>query len=152
MKQLFKNALLLVLSLLVNPLYSQWTYKEMSNPVYGKYKVAYTPVIGNMYLKLFERGEGQVGLVINTGHTCESFPNVEMSFQMDTGWCSFSIIGLTSEDSKMVFLISDVENDIYDWFTESKNLMVKIDDKSCGIDIRTFSMVNSESALKFMIE
>lgn len=124
----------------------------MSHPVYGRYKIAYTPVNNNMYLKLFERDEGQIGLVIVTGHTCESFPDVEMSFQMDTGWSSFAIIGLTSEDSKMVFLISDVENDIYDWFTESKNLTIKINDKNCGFDIRTFSMENSKSALRFMIE
>lgn len=152
MKTFIKIFLLLTSFFALEKANAQWTYKTMINPIDGKYKVAYTQITEGTFLKLFPREDGQVGLLIYAGFVCQSYPNIEMAFQMDTGWSNFTVIGVTSEDSKMIFLISDVESDIYDWFVKSKQLMIRIDDGHCGRETKTFSMQNSAAALRFMME
>jgi hypothetical protein len=152
MKSFIKILLILVSFFDLEKANAQWEYKTMIHPIDGKYKVAYTQITEGTFLKLFPRENGQVGLLMYVGFVCQTYPNVEMVFQMDTGWSNFTVLGLTSEDNKMIFLISDVQSDIYDWFVKSRRLMIRINDGQCGTDTKIFSMQNSAAALRFMME
>ena len=152
MKSFIKILLILVSFFTLEKANAQWKYNTMIHPIDGKYKVAYTKIIEGTFLKLFPRENGQVGLLMYAGFVCQTSPNVEMSFKMDTGWSNFTVLGVTSEDNKMIFLISDVQNDIYDWFVKSRQLIIRINDGQCGSDTKIFSMRNSAAALRFMME
>ena len=129
---------------------AQWVYKTVDNGLDSPYKIAYTES-GGKFLKL-ENIDGKLLFYLEGGFTCDTRVIVELSFMVKGEYKKYSFNGVTSEDSKAVYIISNLLNqDCLDDFKASSMIKMRVNDITCGTVIYEFKMSGSTAACNFMV-
>lgn len=148
MKNIFTTLLVFFCTSLAN---AQWKTETIDNGFDPPFRVAYTNDGQSKFLKLTKFSDSSVMLTMYEGYVCEERPVVELSFKMDTGWAKFAVYGLTSTDSKKVYISTDVVNSFGDAFSKASVLRIRLNDGHCGTNMSEFNMTGSAAALKFIM-
>jgi hypothetical protein len=147
MKKIFLSIGLFLLSFSVK---SQFVYKNVVSDFDGNYKIAYSKDIYGNLLKL-ENVDGYVAMYITGGYFCDETPNVDLLFVVNGENFVYNLDAVTSENSKTLFLIDDLQNSlIIKYFLNGSKLKIRVNESHCDNDYYEFSLGNSTNAFNFM--
>lgn len=136
--------------LLVNSTFAQWTTKSIDNGLDEPYKICHSKIENGAILKL-ENIDGEILFYIQSSHFCSDKPIIDISFLVNDKWEKFNVPGLKSENSEMLFLSSDLENEIiFQSFLKATSVKMRVNEEYCDTEIFEFSMSGSTAAIKFI--
>jgi hypothetical protein len=130
--------------------FSQWTYETVNNGFDDPYRIAYTKEVNEAILKL-ENVDGDIYFYLQGSYTCEEYPFVEVICVVNGENRKYSFSGITSDDKKVVFITSDLENSgMLDDFKNATTLKLRINETYCDTFTFSFNMSKSSSAYTFI--
>ena len=145
-----KNLFLILFLLLALNINAQWVNKTVNNDFDDPYRICYTAPNNGVILKL-ENVEGLISFYLSGGYYCDESPVVDLSFIVNGVAKKYSRECSISSDNKIVWLINDLL--IEEMLTDFKNcniLKVRVNDYTCSIEIYSFNMSGSSSAINFI--
>ena len=145
-----KNLFLILFLLLALNINAQWVNKTVNNDFDDPYRICYTAQNNGVILKL-ENVEGLISFYLSGGYYCDESPVVDLSFIVNGVAKKYSRECSISSDNKIVWLINDLL--IEEMLTDFKNcniLKVRVNDYTCSIEIYSFNMSGSSSAINFI--
>jgi hypothetical protein len=135
----------------VSMAYSQWSYELIKNDFDDPYRIAYTTSNNSAYLKL-ENVDGSIFFYIQGGYYCDDNPSVDLVFVVNGESIKYSIEGLKSSSSDIIFFTNDlINNEMYDSFKKCSSLKIRVTESYCQSETYTFSMSKSTSAVTFIL-
>lgn len=136
--------------LLVNVSFAQWSNKNVDNGFDDPYKICYSKENNGSILKL-ENVNGEIMFYIQGSYFCSDAPVVDISFLVNNQWVKYSVIGLKSQQSDVLFLVDDIENnEMFMDFMKSTSVKLRVNEEYCDTDYFQFNMAGSSSAFKFL--
>ena len=148
MKNLY---LTIILFFSISVAHSQWSYETVDNGFDEPYRIAYTKINNNCFLKL-ENVYGEISFYIQGDYFCDEEPLVEMSFLVGSQYHKFYAYGNTGDDNKVVFIMDDIAgSNILADFKNCSLLKIRITDDICDDEIYTFNMSKSTSAYNYIL-
>jgi hypothetical protein len=136
--------------LLVNISFAQWINKTVDNGFDDPYRICYSKPNNGAILKL-ENVEGQISFYIQGTYFCSDSPIVDISFLVNNQWIKYSIMGIKNEQSDVLFLVDDFENnEMFVDFLKSNSVKLRVNEEYCDTDYFQFNMAGSTSAFKFL--
>ena len=145
-----KNLFLILFLLLALNINAQWVNKTVNNDFDDPYRICYTAQNNGVILKL-KNVEGLISFYLCGGDYCDESPVVDLSFIVNGVAKKYSRECSISSDNKIVWLINDLL--IEEMLTDFKNcniLKVRVNDYTCSIEIYSFNMSGSSSAINFI--
>ena len=149
MKKYILTLILLTAATISN---AQWKNEESDNGFDPKFRYSTVDEQTNStrWLKIEKYKDTQTLLLVYLGFVCTENPTIELSYKMDTGWCKFKVLGMTSSGKKKVYISDNIEKDFGDAFAKSSLLKIRVDDDYCGTNVYSFSMAGSKAALDWV--
>ena len=93
---------------------AQWVNKKVDNGFDTPYKIAYTDVAQNQWLKL-ENYNNEISFYIGGVYICDGIVSVDMSFLVDGIYQKYNLLECyTSDDSETVFFVDNLTK--FDYF------------------------------------
>jgi len=156
MKTLKTLTLTLVLLLNINNSYSQWVTKVVDNKLDAPYKISYcSDVLDKAFLKLEAVGE-QLSFYLGGSYFCDEMITVDIALVVNGESKRYSIEGMKSSNSKVLFLIDDLlaveQAEFFKDFKACSSAVVRINETNCTSDIFKFNMSGSTKAVNFMLQ
>lgn len=156
MKTLKTLTLTLVLLLNINNSYSQWVTKVVDNKLDAPYKISYcSDVLDKAFLKLEAVGE-QLSFYLGGSYFCDDMITVDIALVVNGESKRYSIEGMKSSNSKVLFLIDDLlaveQAEFFKDFKACSSAVVRINETNCTSDIFKFNMSGSTKAVNFMLQ
>ena len=156
MKTLKTLTLTLVLLLNINNSYSQWVTKVVDNKLDAPYKISYcSDVLDKAFLKLEAVGE-QLSFYLGGSYFCDDMITVDIALVVNGESKRYSIEGMKSSNSKVLFLIEDLlaveQAEFFKDFKACSSAVVRINETNCTSDIFKFNMSGSTKAVNFMLQ
>ena len=149
----------LILSLLLmmsaNKSYSQWVTKSVDNKLDAPYKISYcTEPLNKAFLKLELVGE-ELSFYLGGSYFCDEMITVDIALVVNGESKRYSIEGMKSAKSKVLFLIDDLlapeQAEFFKDFKACSSAVVRINESHCTSDIFIFNMSGSTKAVTFML-
>lgn len=130
---------------------AQWTNKSVNNDFDAPYRICYTSLKQDEYLKL-ENVDGEIYFYMKGGYYCDETPTIDLAFIINGVAKNFSVDGSISSDKETVYIIDNLlENtDILLAFKTCSTLKIRVNDSVCGTETYSFSMNGSTSAINFI--
>ena len=155
MKTLKTLTLTLVLLLNINNSYSQWVTKVVDNKLDAPYKISYcSDVLDKAFLKLEAVGE-QLSFYLGGSYFCDDMITVDIALVVNGESKRYSIEGMKSSNSKVLFLVDDLlaveQAEFFKDFKACSSAVVRINESHCTSDIFKFNMSGSTKAVNFML-
>ena len=126
-----------------------WEYEIIDNGFDGKFKIAHCEDKAGNFVKLFGGQGGNIGMLLYTGYNCVEAPEIEMVLLVNGEWVKYELVGAKSEDSKRIFMFSDIRDAEETW-KKASLMRIRHNAGHCGTQIYEFSMVGSSAAFDFM--
>lgn len=126
-----------------------WKYETVDNGFDGKFKIAHCENKAGDFVKLFGGQGGNIGMLLYTGYNCEDAPEIEMVLLVNGEWVKYELTGAKSEDSKKIYMFSDIRSAEETW-KKASLMRIRHNDGHCGTQIYEFSMSGSSAAFDFM--
>ncbi|MEY4333178.1 MAG: hypothetical protein RLZZ196_1916 [Bacteroidota bacterium] len=139
--------------LITGSITAQWTYKVSNNGFDDPYKIAYTEVNNNAFLKM-ENVDSSIVLYVQGGYYCDEKPTVDVVFVVNGTDKKYKFIGNKSQDNSTVFIswYFDLYSDAVVDFKAASSIRIRINESFCTSEIYNFNMGNSKAAYDFMIK
>lgn len=145
-KTVFTIATLLVANLSI----AQWSNKSVNNGLDDPYRICYTRKYNGAMLKLENTPEGVMFYLQGT-YFCSDLPLVEMSFLVNNKWVKYSIHGIKSRQSDVIFLVDSIEDTVFfTSFLNCTSVKIRVNEDFCLTEIYEFNMSGSTSAFNFV--
>jgi len=147
------KTLLLVIGLALSYTASaQWVSKTINNGFDAPYKIAYTDVAQNQWLKL-ENYNNEISFYIGGVYICDDNVSVDMSFLVNGTYEKYNLLDCyTSEDNTTVFFIDNLAaHEILTSFKSASSIKIRINDTTCDSEIYEFKMSGSTSAYNYVV-
>jgi hypothetical protein len=131
---------------------AQWVTKKVDNGFDTPYKIAYTNVAKNQWLKL-ENYNNEISFYIGGVYICDDIVNVDMSFLVNGVYQKYNIIDCyVSDDNETLFFIDNLTtHEILSSFKSASSLKVRINDTTCESETYEFKMSGSTTAYNFVV-
>lgn len=131
---------------------AQWVTKKVDNGFDTPYKIAYTNVAKNQWLKL-ENYNNEISFYIGGVYICDDIVNVDMSFLVNGVYQKYNIIDCyVSDDNETLFFIDNLTtHEILSSFKSASSLKVRINDTTCSSETYEFKMSGSTNAYNFVV-
>ena len=147
------KTLLLVIGLALSYTASaQWVSKKIDNGFDAPYKIAYTDVAQNQWLKL-ENYNNEISFYIGGVYICDDNVSVDISFLINGTYEKYNLLDCyTSEDNTTVFFIDNLAtHEILTSFKSASSIKIRINDTTCDSEIYEFKMSGSTAAYNFVV-
>lgn len=145
-KTIFTIATLLVANLSI----AQWSNKSVDNGLDDPYRICHTRKYNGAMLKLENTPEGVMFYLQGT-YFCSDLPLVEMSFLVNNKWVKYSIHGIKSRQSDVIFLVDSIEDTVFfTSFLNCTSVKIRVNEDFCLTEIYEFNMSGSTSAFNFI--
>lgn len=130
---------------------AQWVNKSVKNDFDAPYRICYTNLKQNEYLKL-ENVDGEIVFYMQGGYYCDEAPRIDLAFIINGVAKNFSVDGSISSDNEAVWIIHNLleNSDIVLAFKTCSTLKVRVNDSVCGTNTYSFNMSGSTSAINFI--
>ena len=148
-----KNLLFILGILLCLNTNAQWINKTVNNSFDKPYKICYTSLKQNDFLKL-ENSGGEIAFYMQGGYYCDESVVIDLAFIVNGVSKNFSVTGSSSSDKEALWIINDLLDypDILAAFKACTTLKIRINDSTCGTEIHSFNMSGSTSAINFICD
>ena len=147
------KTLLLILGLALSYTASaQWVSKKIDNGFDTPYKIAYTDVAQNQWLKL-ENYKNEISFYIGGVYICDGIVSVDMSFLVDGVYQKYNLLECyTSDDSETVFFVDNLTtHEMLSSFKSATSVKIRINDTTCDSETYEFRMSGSTAAYNFVV-
>ena len=130
---------------------AQWINKSVKNDFDAPYRICYTSLQQDEYLKL-ENVDGEIVFYMQGGYYCDEAPTIDLAFIINGVAKNFSVDGSISSDKETVYIIDNLlaNTDILQAFKTCSTLKIRINDSICGTETYSFNMSGSTSAISFI--
>jgi hypothetical protein len=131
---------------------AQWVSKKIDNGFDAPYKIAYTDVAKDQWLKL-ENYNNEISFYIGGVYICDGIVSVDMSFLVDGVYQKYTIEECyTSNDSETVFFVDNLTtHEILSSFKSASSIKIRINDTTCDSETYEFKMSGSTAAYNFVV-
>jgi hypothetical protein len=131
---------------------AQWVSKTVNNGFDDPYKIAYTDVAKDQWLKL-ENYNNEISFYIGGVYICDGIVSVDMSFLVSGVYQKYTIEECyTSDDSGTVFFVDNLTtHEMLSSFKSASSVKVRINDTSCDSEVYEFKMSGSTAAYNFVV-
>jgi hypothetical protein len=131
---------------------AQWVSKKIDNGFDAPYKIAYTDVAKDQWLKL-ENYNNEISFYIGGVYICDGIVSVDMSFLVDGVYQKYTIEECyTSNDSETVFFVDNLTtHEILSSFKSASSVKIRINDTTCDSETYEFKMSGSTAAYNFVV-
>jgi hypothetical protein len=156
MKTLKTLTLTLVLLLSINNSYSQWVTKTVDNKLDAPYKISYcSDALDKAFIKLEVVGE-QLSFYLGGSYFCDDMITVDVALVVNGEPKRYSIEGMKSSNSKVLFLIDDLlaveQAEFFKDFKACSSAVIRVNESHCTSDMFKFNMSGSTNAVNFMLK
>ena len=144
---------LLLAVLITGSISAQWTYKISDNGFDEPYKIAYTAVNNNAFMKM-ENVDSSIVLYVQGGYYCDESPTVDVVFVVNGVDKKYKFTGSKSQDNSVVFISWYFEfyTDAVADFRAASSVRIRINESYCDTEVYSFNMSSSKAAYDFMIK
>lgn len=151
-----KKLLILTTLFITNFAFGQWVTKTVDNKLDAPYKISYcSDVLDRAFLKLEAVGE-QLSFYLGGSYFCDEMITVDIALVVNGESKRYSIEGMKSSNSKVLFLIDDLlaveQAEFFKDFKACSSAVVRINETNCTSDIFKFNMSGSTKAVNFMLQ
>ena len=151
-----KKLLILTTLFITNFAFGQWVTKTVDNKLDAPYKISYcSDVLDRAFLKLEAVGE-QLSFYLGGSYFCDDMITVDIALVVNGESKRYSIEGMKSSNSKVLFLIDDLlaveQAEFFKDFKACSSAVVRINETNCTSDIFKFNMSGSTKAVNFMLQ
>lgn len=147
-----KNILsILFVTILFPRLYSQWTYKTVSNETNEQYKIAYTASNNDGFAKL-ENVDNNVVFYLQGDYFCDEEPQVGIIFWVKGKVKTYDFTGDVSQDHTAIFFDwqFQTKKEAYEDFKAARKMEIYVIQKKCKPKKFKFKMKDAKAAIEFM--
>lgn len=144
---------LLLAVLITGSISAQWTYKTIDNGFDEPYKIAYTEINNNAFLKM-ERIDTVTVLYIQGGYYCDDEPKMDIVFVVNGVDKKYKWVGDKSEKNNVIYITWSLEMwpDLFADFKEASVIKIRVNETYCTSEIYNFKTGNSKAAYNFMVK
>lgn len=130
---------------------AQWINKTVNNSFDKPYRICYTSLKQNDFLKL-ENSGGEIAFYMQGGYYCDENPTIDLAFIINGVAKNFSVDATISSDKEAVWIIDNLleNSDILLAFKTCSTLKIRVNDSVCGTETYSFNMAGSTSAINFI--
>jgi hypothetical protein len=131
---------------------AQWVSKTVDNGFDIPYKIAYTDVARDQWLKL-ENYNSEISFYIGGVYICDGIVSVDMSFLVNGVYQKYTIEECyTSDDSETVFFVDNLTtHEMLSSFKSASLIKIRINDTTCDSETYEFRMSGSTAAYNFVV-
>ena len=131
---------------------AQWVSKTVDNGFDTPYKIAYTDVARDQWLKL-ENYNNEISFYIGGVYICDGIVSVDMSFLVNGVYQKYTIEECyTSDDSETVFFVDNLTtHEMLSSFKSASLIKIRINDTTCDSETYEFRMSGSTAAYNFVV-
>jgi len=147
------KTLLLVIGLALSYTASaQWVSKTINNGFDAPYKIAYTDVAQNQWLKL-ENYNNEISFYIGGVYICDDNVSVDISFLINGIYQKYNIESCSvSDDNTTVFFVDNLTtHEMLSSFKTASSIKIRINDTTCDSEIYEFKMSGSTTAYNYVV-
>jgi hypothetical protein len=147
------KTLLLILGLALSYTASaQWISKTVNNGFDAPYKIAYTDVAQNQWLKL-ENYNNEISFYIGGVYICDDNVSVDISFLVNGVYQKYNLLDCSvSDDNETVFFVDNLTtHEMLASFKSASSVKVRINDTTCHSETYEFKMSGSTSAYNYVV-
>lgn len=133
-------------------LFGQWLTQSVDNGLDAPYNIAYcdSKETSTFYAKLEKTSKG-IAFYVSGGYFCDEIMVVDAGFKVNGEWKKYKFTGELSSSKKTVFLLDDLTSSTcFEDFKNATDLVIRINDVTCGKSDYTFSMTNSTNSYNFV--
>lgn len=135
--------------------YGQWITKTVDNKLDAPYRISYcSEPLSKAFLKL-EVVEEELSFYLGGSYFCDDMITVDIALVVNGESKRYSIEGIKSSNSKVLFLIDNLlvpeQAEFFKDFKACSSAIVRINESHCTSDIFIFNMSGSTKAVEFMI-
>jgi hypothetical protein len=146
----------LLLMLSANKSYSQWVTKTVDNKLDAPYKISYcSDALDKAFIKLEIVGE-QLSFYLGGSYFCDDMITVDVALVVNGEPKRYSIEGMKSSNSKVLFLIDDLlaveQAEFFKDFKACSSAVIRVNESHCTSDMFKFNMSGSTNAVNFMLK
>jgi hypothetical protein len=131
---------------------AQWVSKTINNGFDDPYKIAYTDVAKDQWLKL-ENYNNEISFYIGGVYICDGIVSVDMSFLVNGVYQKYTIEECyTSDDNGSVFFVDNLTtHEMLSSFKSASSVKIRINDTACDSEVYEFKMSGSTSAYNYVV-
>ena len=131
---------------------AQWVSKTVDNGFDTPYKIAYTDVARDQWLKL-ENYNNEISFYIGGVYICDEGVSVDMSFLVNGVYQKYNLLECyVSDDNETVFFVDNLTtHEMLSSFKSASSVKVRINDTTCDSETYEFRMSGSTAAYNFVV-
>ena len=131
---------------------AQWVSKKVDNGFDTPYKIAYTDVARDQWLKL-ENYNNEISFYIGGVYICDEGVSVDMSFLVNGVYQKYNLLECyVSDDNETVFFVDNLTtHEMLSSFKSASSVKVRINDTTCDSETYEFRMSGSTAAYNFVV-
>jgi len=152
-----KNKIILIgLIMLTSVSKAQWVTKTVDNKLDAPYKISYcSDALDKAFIKLEVVGE-QLSFYLGGSYFCDDMITVDVALVVNGEPKRYSIEGIKSSNSKVLFLIDDLlaseQAEFFKDFKACSSAVIRVNESHCTSDMFKFNMSGSTNAVNFMLK
>jgi len=152
-----KNKIILIgLIMLTSVSKAQWVTKTVDNKLDAPYKISYcSDALDKAFIKLEVVGE-QLSFYLGGSYFCDDMITVDVALVVNGEPKRYSIEGMKSSNSKVLFLIDDLlaseQAEFFKDFKACSSAVIRVNESHCTSDMFKFNMSGSTNAVNFMLK
>ncbi len=152
-----KNKIILIgLIMLTSVSKAQWVTKTVDNKLDAPYKISYcSDALDKAFIKLEVVGE-QLSFYLGGSYFCDDMITVDVALVVNGEPKRYSIEGIKSSNSKVLFLIDDLlaseQAEFFKDFKACSSAVIRVNESHCTSDMFKFNMSGSTKAVNFMLQ